>query len=166
MKTRMKSTITAITFITALLATGCATLAPKEDRVAVFVENTTVPKSTAYSHALAYFAKTFRDANHAIQVRDEAGGQIVANGNVTCNELRQMGDSNDYSLSFTLDFQAKDNRVRIAFEELTMMDHQAKPVTWANNQITDKSKVDAVKPCLDPIRTGLLKAVAGSSENW
>jgi hypothetical protein len=145
---------------------ACAGMAPKEDRQAVFVETTTAPKATAYSRAMAYFAKNFKNANHAIQVRNEAEGQIVANGNVDCNELRQAGDTNGYNLSFTLDFQAKDNRVRMAFEDMTMLDPKGKPVPWAYNQISDKSKAEAVKPCLAPMKDGVLKAISGSTDNW
>jgi hypothetical protein len=40
---------------------ACATLAPKEERQAQFIENTQATKATAFNRALAYIAKNWGD---------------------------------------------------------------------------------------------------------
>ena len=154
-------TLSAIT----LSIAGCATMAPPEDRQVVYIENTTTAKTTAYNRALAHFAKTFTDSNH-VKMKDEASGQIVAHGNVACSVLKQAGDSNDYDLTFNLDLQVKDNRARIAFEDLQILDRHGVPFKYSYGQIIDKSKAEAVKPCLEPVRAAIAKAINGSDTNW
>jgi hypothetical protein len=151
------------------LPTACATatLAPPQDRQVVFVEDSKAPKAEAYSRAHAYFAKTFTDANHAIKSRDEAAGQIVARGNVDCNVFRQTGDTNSYVATCTLDFQAKDNRVRIAFEDLKMLGEHGSEPSWGYLQIGSKEQAEKIRSCLEPVRAGIMKAVAGTGTgNW
>ncbi len=61
-----------------LLGVGCASLS-REQREIVFVESTNLPKADVYRSGLTLLAKYLTSANQAIQIRDEAAGQIVAN---------------------------------------------------------------------------------------
>ncbi len=142
---------------------GCATLAPVEDRKVEYIENTKAKKSEAYSAALAHFGKLFGNASAAIKISNAEAGQIVAKGVVECNVLRQFGEIYPHNLRFDLDFQAKDNRVRLAFENLVMTDHLGTEQGYAVRQLTDRAKVEQAKSCLEPIRAGLLKAIGGST---
>ena len=146
---------------------GCASLAPREQRQLQFVENTTAPKATAYNRAMGYIAKNFGNSNVAIRMKDEASGQIILKGNVACNEMRQFGDTNDYFLGFNLDFQAKDNKVRFLFEDLEMLKKDGTSVPFANNQLTSAGDTEKVKPCIEPVRSGMLKAINNTgNDNW
>jgi hypothetical protein len=158
-----------ILLTTALIAmSGCAgaALAP-EQRQFQIVENTTADAKTAYSRALVHIGKSWGDSNSAIKVKDESGAQIVVKGWIVCNELRQAMDPADYRLSFNLDLQAKDKKVRMSFEDLEMQDKLGKPVPWAYNQISSAEKVAAVKPCVKPLTSALVGAInGGAKENW
>lgn len=63
-----------------VLVSGCATLAPPEDRQFHYVENVNATKA-------------FGDAKAAIKVQNSDAGQIIAKGNYTCNIFRQAGES-------------------------------------------------------------------------
>lgn len=146
---------------------GCATLAPPEERKVQFIDNTSATKAEAYNRALAQFGKIFKNSNQSIQVRNPDDGQIVAKAVIVCNELRQFGDINDYYLHLDIDFQAKDKRIRLLFENLEMMGPNGQHLDYAVNQLTDRSKVEKVKPCLEFIRTGIVSAISGvQKENW
>ena len=162
MKTGTYSTMFALAL--ALLTTSCASLAPAEQRKTQWVETTTQTKATAYNRTLAYLSKNLGDSNHAVKMKDADSGQIIAHMNVTCNQFRQGGDPHDYNLAFNLDFQAKDNRVRMTFEDMTMLDKNGAAVGWAYNQITDAKKAEDAKVCLAPVKEGILRALQGAND--
>lgn len=139
-----------------LVSCSAATLAPNNVRTVKYQERTSVTKGQAYTSSLAYIAKNFGDSNHAIKVKDKDAGMIVTKGNIICNSLRQSGDPNDYSLRFNLSIKANDNTYHLIFDDLQMLNEQGLPVRWEYNQITDGEKVSKVKPCLEPIRSGLI----------
>ena len=47
-----------------------------------------------------------------------------------------------------------------------MIDPAGVSVGWAYNQITDASKIESVKPCIDVIRNGLAEAINEKKEDW
>jgi hypothetical protein len=155
-----------IIVLMALSLSACATMLPVEQRKTQYIETTTAKRAAAYGRALAYLSKNFGDANEAIKLKDSESGQIVAKGNVTCNALRQWGDVNEYSLRFNLDFQAKDNKVRLVFEELEMISAAGAPVEWDYNQISSAANLEKAKSCLEPIRSEVLKAISAGADNW
>lgn len=148
------------------ISAGCATLAPSEQRQTAFIENTTQTKATAYNRTLAYLGKNLGNSNFAIKMQDKDSGQIVTKMAIQCNHFRQGGDPKDYYLATNLDFQAKDNRIRLAFEDMVIHDETGKPVSWAYNQITDTKKAEEAKVCLEPVKAGILKAINGGNNNW
>lgn len=139
-----------------LVSCSAATLAPKNVRAIKYKERTSVSQNQAYTASLAYIAKNFGDANHAIKVKDKDAGMIVSKGNIVCNVLRQSGDPKDYSLKFNMSIKAIDHAYSLVFDDLQMLDDQGLPVRWEYNQITDSGKVSKVKSCLEPLRQGLL----------
>lgn len=151
---------------------GCTTaqLLPAEQRQVAFVDVTNTKKADAYKRALAHLSKSFGDANSAIKVRDEAGGQIVAMGRVECDAFK--GGSLDfaiYTLKFNLDFQAKDSKVRTAFEDLEVVT----PVGGGmilnpTSQISGPEGLAKAKTCVEPIRAALNKAIEKETvgANW
>lgn len=144
---------------------GCATLAPPEERQFQYIENVNATKAESYARALAYFGKAFGDARSAIKVQNAEAGQIVAKGNYECNIFRQFGDVATYSVHFDLDFQAKDKRIRLTFEDLQMFDSNNAPVAWEYAQIDSREKAARVgRECLGPLKGALVKAINGG--NW
>lgn len=139
-----------------LISCSAATLAPNNVRTVKYQERTSVSKNEAYTSSLAYVAKNFGDSNHAIKAKDKDSGMIVLKGNINCNTLRQTGDPNDYSLKFNLTIKAIDNAYLLVFDDLQMLTEQGQMVRWNYNQIIDAEKVSKVKPCLDPVRDGLM----------
>jgi hypothetical protein len=158
----MKQTISLLSPL--ILLAGCATLAPPEVRKVSYVEETKANKGETYQRALKLLAKKFGDSNSTIKVQDKEAGQIVAKGVVQCLVLRQAGDFlNDYNLGFTLDFEAKENKYRLLFEDLVILDATGKAFGYSYNQMTSAEQVEKVKPCLAPIRTELAAAINGGS---
>mgnify|MGYP001358319753 CR=1 FL=1 len=153
------------TLVIGFALSGCATLAPPEERQVQFIENVSASKAEAFSRALAYFGKAFGDAHKAIKVQNADAGQIVAKGNYPCSIFRQTGDFSNYSVHFDLDFQAKDKRIRLAFEDMRMVDGNSDPVAWDYGQIDSREKAARVgRECLVSLKSSLLKAIDGG--NW
>jgi len=135
---------------------------------------TTAKKADAYSKALAHLSKQFGDANSAIKVKNEASGQIVAKGAVLCNELPGDYVSN-FDLSFDLDFQAKDNKARLLFEDLLIKYSSSDKLLGSTNtnygrpapahmNIKNKEDVEKVGKCLQVIVDGVTKSING--KDW
>lgn len=157
--------------VLAFVLSGCsAKLLTPEERQVQFIETTKVNKAQAYERALAYFGKTFGDSNSAIKVRSPASSQIIAKGNVACNVLRQAGDTNDYVLDFSLDLQAKDKKIRLSFEDLVIKHGSGasvgQPVQWDYNQLSSVENREKIKECLEPLRKGVTRALAGTQSDW
>jgi hypothetical protein len=147
---------------------ACASLPPAEQRKIQFVETTTANKRANFSRSLAWIGKNFNDSNSAIKVKNEEDGQIIMKGNTICNELRQdpLGILTQ-RLSFNLDFQSKDSKIRFSFEDLLILDEDYKPLDgWMASQINSPEKLEKVKPCLAKIKDEVLRAINGTSDNW
>ncbi len=153
-----------------IILSACSTesyFAPVAERKAEFIDQTGVDKTTAYRRALAHLAKTFENTETALKVRDEASGQVVAQGYTTCNSLRSaVMFATTMNAKFVLDFQAKDQRSRLVFEDvqITMPDGS---FTWSG-QIGSKEDMEKVKAeCLEPIHHGLINSIQDSKkDNW
>lgn len=159
-------TLLAISVISTVLVYGCASLPPKDQRTVQYTNETNANKSTAYNRALGHLAKNFKDANHAIKIQNKDDAEIIAKGNISCNIFRNFGDINEYNLQFDLDFQAKDKKVRLVFEDLMITGTDGRMPAFASSQITNAEKLEKAKECLEPIRNDLLKAIKGNSDNW
>lgn len=155
---KMKTLLYLCLFL--LLSCSATTLAPNNIRTVKYQEKTSATKDQAYTSSLAYIAKNFGDSNHAIKAKDKDAGIIVLKGNINCNTLRQAGDPNDYSLKFNLSIKAKDSSYLLVFDDLQMLNDQGQMVRWDYNQIVDADKVSKVKPCLDPVRDGLMNELS------
>ncbi len=160
----------ALAALVGLSSCTTAQLLPTDQRQVAFVDQTSVKKAEAYKRALAYLSKTYKDANHAIKVRDESGGQIVADGNVECDAFKGGAlDGAIYTLKFNLDFQAKDNKVRTSFENLEVTTPSGGGmIVNAGSQISGPEGLAKAKACVEPVRAALAKAVASEAvgSNW
>lgn len=152
-----------------VLLSGCAdaVMAPSADRKVEFIEPTKATQIDAYKKTVAFLAKNLGDSNRAVKMKDDAAFQIVSQVSVPCNIFRQTGDPNDYSLRSSLDFQAKDKRVRMAFEDLTIVNQSGKPFEYAYNQITTQAQAERAKECLRPLKDDILKSFdAPAAKDW
>jgi hypothetical protein len=145
-----------------------AELAPLKDRRVEYVEQTgVVKKEMAYKNTLSFLSKIFNNANAAIKLRDDKNSQIIAKGILPCNATRPGYMFIDFDLYFNFDFQAKDGRVRIVFEDLTMKLADGS-YTYAG-QIEGKEDVDSVKAeCLDQFRSHIVDAIKNTKveKDW
>lgn len=147
------------------VVSGCATNMPAEQRRVDFIDQTNATKQSNYNGALSYLAKNMGDSKAAIQVKDPEQGRIILKGNTSCNELRQFGDINEYTLHFNLDFLTKDKKVKMSFEDLKILGPNGLDPLWGNLQISSKENLQKIKPCLNRLRSNLLKAINSPDEN-
>ncbi len=153
-----------------LVFSACSTesyFAPVADRKVEFIDQTGVDKITAYRRALAHLSKTMADSNKSLKVHDETSGQIVAQGNVDCNSLRSpVMFATTMNAKFVIDFQAKDQRSRLVFEDVQMAMPDGS-FTWSG-QIGSKEDMEKVRlECLEPIHAELINSIHDSKkDNW
>ena len=148
-----------------LSSCGSAKLAPSDERRINFIEKTNLSKDENYNKSLEYLSKNLGDSNYAIKVNDKTSGTIITRASVICNNLRQFGDTNEYSLKFNLTINSKNNKIRFLFEDLQIVDKVGNLVRWEYNQITDSSKIKKIESCLHPIKSGILNSLT-SQEQW
>lgn len=153
--------------ILAFVSVGCATIAPPDVRKASFVEKTSQTKSASFNRALAYLAKNMGDSNSAIKLKDPESARIVVKMNSPCNAIRPWGDfMNNYSASYTADFQAKDKRFRLNFEDVHILVDQTGALAGTN--ISGAKEMDKVKSeCLSGVVASLKSAIdSGGGSDW
>lgn len=154
--------------LTLLIITGCtmAQLAPASDRRVEIIQKTKATKTEAYNKALVYFGKRLGDSNHASKVADKEQGQIVIKANMPCNVFRQSLDPKEYFLAFDLDFQAKDNRVRLVFEDMRILDDHGQLFIFDYNQLVSAEQTQKAKSCLADVARGLASEINKTTEEW
>ncbi|MCB1194477.1 MAG: DUF4468 domain-containing protein [Leptospiraceae bacterium] len=141
---------------------GCKSLGPKEIRHAEIIENTGVSASTAYSRANVFLAKVYGDSNSAIKVNDDKNKRIVG-------KMRILNCFSNITVESDLDFQAKDKRVRIAFEDIQAftvnMQTGQKAYEWGPS---DSKDVEEIKEkCLIPnVVKPLLSSINKKEKSW
>ena len=95
-------------FISICFVGGVLRLRQKTDRKIEYVETADgVTQQQIFEKALTYLTKQVNDSNAAIKMKNSGTAQIIMQGNLSCNEMRQAGDINDYRLSFILDFKGE-----------------------------------------------------------
>ncbi len=152
-------------FLIAAITLHCASLAPVEKRqVRNVIEVKGVKAGDAYDRALVWFAKSLVNANWAVQIRDKPNGRIVANMTLQCPELTNAMDSWAQNVSFTADFQAKDDRYRLTFEQIywEARSHTGNTLMRGPSDDEDLAKIDA--KCLASVRDSLRASVSGSKK--
>lgn len=78
------------------------------------VGKTNAPASGACARSLVELAKLYRDANSALEVRDEKNAQLVGKAHIS----HFSACFANIHVDFDLDFSAKDNRVRFEFDDI------------------------------------------------
>jgi hypothetical protein len=154
-----------------LLAASCARrLAPIDVRTVSRVnEVRDIDKDTAYSRALVWFENNHDRAGIRVTSSDPATAAIVGSGEMQCNSsvgsgLRAMGlGFNQNYLRFNVEFQAKDDRFRVAFTELYYYIHD---VRYDSSNLqqgpSNQADVDALyRDCLKDLEASLVQAVGG-----
>lgn len=143
---------------------GAPDLASPEIRKKTYIETTSSKANDAFKRASSWFAKTFVDSKEAIRLKDEKENRIVAKGNTACDVLKLgSGFAEDQRVHFSLTFEAKDNRSRIIFEDVTAMgggayDSGSRP---SNQEEMDK----VISSCLDPLKSDIMNTI-NTDDNW
>jgi hypothetical protein len=147
-----------------LFMVGCVTLAPPEQRqVRNVIDSKGVKAGDAYKRALIWFAKSVNNANWSVQIKDENEKRIVANLRLNCADIQVstniLGNLN--FISFVADFQAKDDRFRLTFEDVHFFVRQqnGNEVTHGPSSAEDLNEIDA--KCLKSVRDSFTASVSG-----
>lgn len=156
-----------LVFFAASVLFSCASAPlPKEQREYQFVEKTNVSKSDAFQRALGYFAKNLVDSNSAIKVKDENAGRIITRIRQECDEFKAFGDLlGTWTTDFTVEFEAKDMRVRLTLEGLSYdrRDSMGNQATYGYSSEKDVAKG---KVCATKLKQEIMQAVNAASKDW
>jgi hypothetical protein len=82
----------------------------------VFIEKVGVSQKAAYQSAKDWMAMTFNDSNSAIKVADESRAKIIAKAFIPST----LPGCKPLNIESTIEFEAKDKRIRISFNDLTI----------------------------------------------
>lgn len=159
-----------------LFITGCASMPQaasepltKYERI-VEIPNTN--KEKIYEGSRQWFAKSFNDSNSVIKYEDAKTGSIIGKGSmkyVCIGGVLACYGSENQKLEFTVRVDAKDNRARVAFEDLsiyTPSSYAAGVTTPArNSKVNLDTEVIAVKGMLDNTVDSLAGDVKSSSRS-
>jgi hypothetical protein len=113
---------------------------------------------------MRYLNGQFTDLSKVVNVKDRDTGIISLVANTQCNVFRQWGDVNDYSVKFKLTLEFKDNKAKIEFDDLRMVDKYGSDLAYKYNQLVSKEQVDKAKTCLDSFVAGLEKSMSEKSD--
>lgn len=151
------------------LVTACATMLPAGDRRAEFIEQTGVPKKTAYQRTLAHLAKSLGNSNSAIRLQDQETAHIVTKLiTPKCEPLKASILYGDFVIEAVLDIEFKDSRAKYTFEDLVVLDAGTLAPT-ANVQFYDTETVEKAKACLKEQVATLVSAISrkpAASSDW
>ena len=97
------------------LCFGCATPLVESEKSFNYIEKTTLKADVAYQLTLGYLAKSLRNSNQAIQIRDEKRSKIISQVSFRCDDVQYgVFDVSIYETAFTVQADFKDNRVRLS----------------------------------------------------
>ncbi len=136
---------------------ACLTVMPITDRKMERIIQTDLNKNLAYDRALTWFAKNLNNSNQAVQIRDKETSRIVSNMQTEClgSSLNTAFGQRSF-VTFSIEFQAKDNRARIRFENI---EHyvMTPAITHADAGPWSADDLEEIKTkCLNPIVDRLL----------
>lgn len=162
-----------------LFITGCVSM-PKaaNEPLAQYQRVVEIPetsKDKIYEGSRQWFAKNFNDSNSVIKYEDAKTGSIIGKGSMkyAClgGVLACYGAQDD-TLEFTVRVDAKDNKARVAFEDL----NRHSPSTYtsgvrspaSDSRIILENEVSAVKIMLDSTIDNLAGdvKVGATNTNW
>ncbi|MGE0761869.1 MAG: hypothetical protein AB7N80_01195 [Bdellovibrionales bacterium] len=147
-----------------------------EDRFKEYIEDTEVDAVVSYTRAQAWAASAYKNGSQsAIQYEDQATYKFIARGFLS--DCQGLGNWRHYEVSFLLDFQAKNKRVRILFDKILMTNigqqhgSGGNPVAalMSSNLPTTKDELDKIAAnCLEPIKATLMKEIQTDkgTKNW
>lgn len=80
------------------------------------IEDSTIKKNEAFSKSLEWVAKTWKSANHVIDMKDESAGTIVVKGGLESKPKALGMPVKGMSMS-TLTIRVKDGKAKIEFSD-------------------------------------------------
>jgi len=117
----------------AVALTGCAAMQPvaeTEKTIEVITETPSFTKDQIFTGSKVWIAENFKSAKAVIEYENKEEGVIIGNGSTSypCTgiECLQAGAATDWKLNFTMRIDAKDNKFRTTFSNLSIY----KPATY------------------------------------
>jgi hypothetical protein len=164
LKTMKNSTFKLIPVLfNTILLVQCFTLLPKDQREKVWIENETkLTAEEAYNLANAHLTIATGGTNPS-DLRDRSAKRIIINYVVhkcTVPSYYSSG-TNPNQHEFKLDFEAKDNRVRIRILDLRSRDTGS--IVGPHNI---EQMQETIERCVYPLAVGPLISAIRKSDNW
>lgn len=158
-----------ISILTVFAISSCVSLLPVELRQSEEVVETGVKKDVAYNRALVWFAKSLNNSNQAVQVKDPDAGRIVSNMRASCPDLGSALNALYYGgqyVDVSVDFQAKDSKARIRFENIRHFGTNAYGQQFDLGPTSQEAVEEIKTKCLSTISSQLLKAVTARTDDF
>lgn len=151
-----------------LLCSGCVSISlmPPEQRKLEIIEQSGVSAKVAYSRALAWMAKSYVDFQSAFQLRDEMSLRIISPMHVMCPSNFKIGsifDTNEYKVRLSMDFQAKENRVRFLVEDIQVFTTMRGDYPSGPQNAGELDRLRSV--CLQPVLDAFLDDITGKTSH-
>lgn len=115
--------ITVLTLSLLLVSCGTNKLATAEQMKHEFiVDFPNTSKDALYDKTIRWIAQNFKSAKDVIDVQDRINGTIIAKGIIPQVWFDDYGLRKYSNLSFTLTFDARDNKARLNYTNIDMTD--------------------------------------------
>lgn len=150
-----------------LLFVSCmAPMLNRESRQAEYIVTTNLPAQQSYDRALLWFTKNLGNANFAIQLKDPEQKRIVVIAHINVNEGMGMNTWGEYRISFTIDFQAKDERARVQFTDVKKVDMKPTAFSQREAPTTQEEMNEIANRYLIGIRDSIMKGLLSGEKEW
>lgn len=143
--------------------TGCAAMQPVSEADKTIEQITEAPnftKDQIFTGSKIWIAENFKSAKAVIEYENKEEGVIIGNGSTSypCSgmECLQAGAATDWKLNFTMRIDAKDNKFRTTFSNLSIY----KPSTYNQYSGFNKGGDDSY------IAQGALPAIKAKLEGY
>lgn len=119
--------------VAVIALSGCAAMQPvaeTEKTLEIITEAPDFTKDQIFTGSKVWIAENFKSAKSVIEYENKEDGVIIGNGSTsypcTGMECLQAGAATDWKLNFTMRIDAKDNKFRTTFTNLSIY----KPATY------------------------------------
>lgn len=159
-------------FVVVLLF-GCATAptAPVADlTIQKVIDVPGTSKDQIYDKSRIWIAKNFRSSKVVIEYENKETGVIVGNGiiNYPVSGFMDAISKEGWKVRFTMKEDIKDNKIRVTFENLTLLLPASKYSAASENLILSQSYIDPLRPKLLGMADEMAQYVQSSKDkdNW
>lgn len=157
-----------LSFLMFITIGNCISIMKIEERQTQIIHETKSKKDEIFDRALIWISKRATDSNHSIKIKDKVEGRIIARLSTLCKPSGGIMSNTSYAgkIDFNLDLTAKDNKVRIIFDDILALQLAQGNRPEAPLGPEDKTDLEAIdKTCLTPIKKELIAAIEGTAAN-